>query len=57
MAPGWKLKMHGLTTTLFSGPENDFKGGLFLGAHQRSFALDDGIVRFSNDASPARLAA
>ena len=31
LAPGWKLKMHGLTTTLFSGPENDFKGGSFWG--------------------------
>lgn len=47
LAPGWKLKMHGLTTTLFSGPENDVKGELFLGAHQRSFALDDGIVRLA----------
>jgi calcineurin-like phosphoesterase family protein len=47
LAPGWKLKMHGLTTTLFSGPDDDIKGELFLGALQRSFALDDGIVRLA----------
>lgn len=47
LAPGWKLKMHGLTTTLFSGPDDDVKGELFLGAHQRSFSPDDGIVRLA----------
>ncbi|MFK5914136.1 MAG: metallophosphoesterase [Woeseiaceae bacterium] len=47
IAPGWKLKMHGLTTTLFSGPGNDVKGSLYLGALQRAFAPDDGIIRLA----------
>ncbi len=44
LAPGWVLKMHGLTSTFLSGPEDDVKGGLYLGAFQRSFSPDDGVV-------------
>jgi len=47
LTPGWKLKMHGLTTILFSGPNDDKKGDLFLGALQRAFAPEDGIVRLA----------
>ncbi len=45
LAPGWKLKMHGLTTTFLSGPDDDVKGELYLGGLQRVFSPDDGIVR------------
>ena len=47
LAPGWTLKMHGLTTTFLSGPDNDKKGELYLGALQRSFSPDDGIVHLA----------
>lgn len=47
LAPGWRLKIHGLTTTFFSGPDDDKKGDLYLGALQRVFAPDDGIVRLA----------
>jgi len=48
LAPGWKLKLHGLTTTLLSGPDEDSKGSsLYLGALQRAFAIDDGIVHLA----------
>jgi calcineurin-like phosphoesterase family protein len=46
IAPGWILKMHGVTTTLFSGPE-DKKGSLYLGALQRVFPIEDGVVRLA----------
>jgi predicted MPP superfamily phosphohydrolase len=45
--PTWKLKIHGLTTTFFSGPENDSRGDLYLGDIQRAFAPDDGIIRLA----------
>jgi predicted MPP superfamily phosphohydrolase len=44
LAPGWKLRMHGLTTTILSGPDDDIKGQLYLGALQRAFAPRDGII-------------
>lgn len=44
LAPGWKLRMHGLTTTFLSGPDDDVRGGLYLGALQRAFSPYDGIV-------------
>jgi hypothetical protein len=47
LAPGWKLKMHGLTTTYLSGPDDDVKGELYLGALQRAFAPCDGVVRLA----------
>ncbi|MFZ2960963.1 MAG: metallophosphoesterase [Candidatus Ozemobacteraceae bacterium] len=47
ITPGWTLKMHGLTSTFFSGPDDDKEGGLFLGALQRVFSPDNGIVRLA----------
>jgi len=47
LAPGWKLIIHGLTTTLLSGPDDDVKGALYLGALQRAFAPYDGVVRLA----------
>ncbi len=47
LSPGWNLKMHGLTTTFLSGPDDDVRGQLYLGELQRSFAPDDGIVRLA----------
>lgn len=47
LGPGWELKMHGLTTTFFSGPDDDTKGSLYLGALQRVFAPEDGIIRLT----------
>jgi hypothetical protein len=47
LAPGWQLKMHGLTTTLLSGPDDDVKGALYLGHLQRVFAPYDGVVRLA----------
>jgi len=44
LAPGWTLNMHGLTTTFFSGPGDDARGGLYLGALQRVFTPIDGVV-------------
>lgn len=45
LGPGWNLKMHGLTTTYLSGPDDDVRGQLYLGSHQRVFAQSDGVVR------------
>ncbi len=47
LSPGWTLKMRGLTTTFLSGPADDVRGQLYLGALQRAFAPDDGIVRLA----------
>ena len=47
LAPGWKLKIRGLTTTYLSGPDDDAKGDLYLGAFQRAFAPCDGIVHLA----------
>lgn len=47
LAKGWSLKMHGLTTTFLSGPDDDRKGELYLGALQRSFSPDNGVVRLA----------
>lgn len=47
LSHGWTLKIHGLTTTFFSGPEDDSKGNLYLGALQRVFSPEDGIVRLA----------
>jgi predicted phosphodiesterase len=47
LAPGWQLKMHGLTTTLFSGPEDDLRGTLYVGALQHAFAPNDGIIHLA----------
>lgn len=47
LAPGWTLKMHGLTTTFLSGPDDDKRGDLYLGALQRSFSPDDGVVHLA----------
>ncbi len=47
LAPGWNLRMHGLTTTFLSGPDDDERSRLYLGALQRSFAPSDGIVRLA----------
>jgi len=46
LASGWTLKMHGLTTTLFSG-DQDKEGSLYLGASQHVFPPVDGIVRLA----------
>jgi predicted phosphodiesterase len=47
LAPGWQLKIHGLTTTLFSGPEDDKQRELYVGALQHVFAPDNGIVHIA----------
>lgn len=47
LAHGWILRMNGLTTTFFSGPDNDNPGDLYLGSFQRSFPSDDGIVHLA----------
>ena len=47
LAPGWKLAIHGLTSTLFSGPGDDKKGGLHTGDIQRSFSKEDGTIRLA----------
>lgn len=47
LAPGWQLKIHGLTTTLFSGPKDDSRGDLYVGALQHAFAPTDGIVHIA----------
>ncbi|MGO9533907.1 MAG: metallophosphoesterase [Syntrophobacteraceae bacterium] len=44
LAPGWRLRMYGLTTTILSGPDDDVKGKLYLGALQRAFAAYDGVI-------------
>ncbi len=47
LAPGWDLRIHGLTTTFFSGPDDNDRNRLYLGALQRVFAPSDGIVRLA----------
>ena len=47
LSPEYTLKIHGLTTPLFSGPDNNDKSRLYLGPHQRAFSPDDGIVRLA----------
>lgn len=45
LSPGWELVIHGLNSTLFSGPTSDGKGKLYLGALQRAFAKENGKIR------------
>lgn len=47
LSPGWSLKIHGLTSTLFSGPDDDEKGHLYLGGLQYVFPPEDGVIRAS----------
>lgn len=47
LAPGWNLVIHGLNSTLFSGPDNDSCGSLYLGALQHVFAKENGIIRLA----------
>lgn len=48
ISPGWNLAIHGLSSTLFSGPENDDpRKNLYLGALQHSFSPDDGTIRLA----------
>ncbi len=48
LSGGWKLVMHGLSSTLFSGPEDDKeRDNLYLGALQCSFPPDKGIIRLA----------
>jgi len=47
LSPGWVLQLHGLTTTFLSGPNDDEKGSLYLGAIQRVFAPEDGVIRLT----------
>lgn len=44
---GWKLVMHGLTTTLFSGEQDKERDNLYLGALQRSFSQEKGVIRLA----------
>lgn len=46
-ADGWKLVMHGLTTTLFSGENDREKDNLYLGALQHSFPQEKGVIRLA----------
>jgi len=46
-ASGWKLMMHGLTTTLFSGEEDKERDNLYIGALQSSFSQEKGIIRLA----------
>ena len=45
LLPGWDLIIHGLNSTLFSGPQSDGVGSLYLGALQRAFVREDGKIR------------
>lgn len=48
LGPGWMLKMRGMTSILFSGPDNDReKIDLHLGMLQYALTTDDGIIRLS----------
>ena len=49
----WKLMIHGMTTVLFSGPEDDQKSHLYLGGIQRVFTNEPGIVRLGMMHHPA----
>jgi len=47
LSPGWQIKIHGLTTSLFSGPKDDMRGALYVGSLQHAFAPDDGIIHIA----------
>jgi predicted MPP superfamily phosphohydrolase len=47
LSEGWDLVIHGLNSALFSGPESDRIGKLYLGALQRAFAKEDGKIRIA----------